>query len=79
MFVFIIIKSYICTNSKLKMKDLASDSAVTFKRQKHSIVWKHFKRKKGTQFVHTVVNFCYYGGTSNLHTHLKNAYPSACL
>lgn len=59
------------------MADSASDSAVTFQRQKRSIVWNHFEKKKK----HSVCKYCgksfvYYGGTSNLRTHLKNAHPS---
>ena len=37
------------------MADSASDSAVMLKHQRRSIVYKHFERKKSTQFVNTVV------------------------
>jgi len=47
--------------------------SVLFRRQKRSIVWKHFDRKKN----HSVCKYCsksfvYHGGTSNLRMHLKN-------
>ena len=58
------------------MANSASDAAVIFKRQKHSIVWNHFERKKHSICKHCGKSFAYYGGTSNLCTHLKNAHPS---
>ena len=76
-FVFIIIQSYVCKISKLKMADSAYDAAVMFKRQKRSIVWNHFERKKKPSICkHCGKSFAYYGDTSNLRTHLKNAHPS---
>ena len=77
MFVFIIIQSYICKISKLKMTDLASDAAVMFMHQKRSIMWNHFERKKKHSIcTHCGKSFAYYRGTSNLCSHLKNAHPS---
>ena len=59
------------------MADSASDTAVTFKHQKRSTVWNYFDRKKKHLIcIHCGKTFAYYGGTSNLHTHLKNAHPS---
>ena len=77
MFVFIIIQSYVCKISKLKMVDSASDAAVMFKHQKRSNMWNHFERKKKHSICkHYGKSFAYYRGTSNLRTHLKNAHPS---
>ena len=59
------------------MADLAFDTIVTFKHQKRSIVWNRFERKeKHLIHKHCGKSFAYYGGTSNLHTHLKNTHPS---
>ena len=62
------------------MADSASDTAVMFKHQKCSIVWKPFERKKKHSICkHCGKSFAYYGGSSNLHTHLKNAHPNMWL
>ena len=34
------------------------------------------RERRSTRFVNTGKSFAYYGGTSNLRTHLKNAHPS---
>ena len=55
------------------MADSAFDTAVTFKRQKHSIVWNHFERMvKRSIHKHCGKSFTYYEGTSNLNIHFKN-------
>ena len=51
----------------------------TFKRNKRSIVWKHFdfeRKKRQSICKHCGKSFVCYGGTSNLHTHFKSAHPS---
>ena len=63
-------------NCKLKMVDSASDAAVTFKHQKCSIVQNHFERKNHSICKHCGKRLAYYGGTRNLCSYFKNAYPS---
>ena len=69
--------SYVCT---ISIADSTSDSAVMVKHQKCSSVWNHFERKKKYLICkHCGNSFVYCGGSSNLHTHLKNAHPNMWL
>ena len=58
---------------------MVDSSTATFKCNKCSIVWKYFdseKKKRQSICKHYGKSFVYYGGTSNLRTHLKSANPS---
>ena len=58
---------------------MADSSTATFKRNKRSVVWKHFdveKKKRQSICKHCGKSFVYYRGTSNLRTHLKSMHPN---
>ena len=58
-------------------KQCDKDDLVKFQRKQWSVVWKHFDRKKKHSVCkHCGKRFAYHGGTSNLHSHLKNAHQS---
>ena len=62
---------------KMADKQRDKDDLVKFQRKQRSVVWKHFDRKKKHSVCkHCGKRFAYYGGMSNLRSHLKNAHQS---
>ena len=58
---------------------MADGSTVMFKHNKSSVMWKHFYfERKEKQWIckYCGKSFVYYGGTSNLCSHLKNMHLS---
>ena len=62
---------HVCTPVEMTSSRRGEVDSDKFQQKQHSVVWKHFVRKKTSVCKHCGKTFMCQGGMSNLHSYLK--------